>query len=201
MDDYYKEVTCVNMDLKNGYFRIRRGSDFELETGGVPVLSFIEKGIWHIISDPDPMAKGYFTMTVPHDFLPYRLKIKALNSTVNAAGISAEDVEIHGNNSYISVAGMNTRNIYISVGKGRVYADFAPTVSTYINCGFGEAAVKIAGCEDDYRIRSRRGGGAVYINGRKLEREWDNGIKCENEIVIKCGLGKVTADFCELNRD
>lgn len=195
MDKNYSNVSCIELELRNGYFIIRSGSDFKLENDNIPVLSYIEKGVWHIISDPDPRAKGYFTLYLPHEFKPYRLKLKSVDSTVKLVSVNATDVEIENNNSDISVSGMKVRNIYINVGKGRLYAELTPKMSTYVNCGFGEVRLVMAYSPDNYKIRTIRGGGSVILDGRAMERNWSNCVHSDNEIVVKCGLGKAVIDF------
>lgn len=197
MSDDYSNITCIDMDLRNGYFNVRSGDGFRLENDNIPVLSYVEKGIWHIASDPNPQSKGYFTLYLPRDFKPYKLRIRAFNSTLKISSVNAEDVEIENNNSDISIGLMQLRNIYINMGKGRLYAELAPILSTYVNCGFGEVKLIMAGSRDNYRIRSRRGGGCVTLDGVPLQREWDNELCRDNEIVVKCGLGKVEIDFTE----
>lgn len=195
MNDDYSKVTCIDMELRNGYFSIRNGDSFKLENDNIPILSYVEKGIWHIVSDPDPNAKGYFTLYLPHGFMPYKLRVKGFNSTIKIGSVNAVDVEIENNNSDISIGCMKLRNIYINVGKGRMYAELTPELSTYVNCGFGEVKLIMTGDKENYRIRSQRGGGSVTLDGVSLEREWDNSVCSDNELVIKCGLGKVDIDF------
>lgn len=195
MDFDYSGITCIEAELRNGYFIICRGDDFLLDNENIPVLSYTEKGVWHIVSDPDPAAKGYFKLFLPKWYDPYKLKIKSYCSTVKIISVSATEVEIDNDNSDVSVSDMNVRNIYIKLRKGRVRAQLSPSLSTYINCGFGDADIKLSGKRDDYRIRSVRGIGTVMIDDKPVAREWSSSTESNNELVIKCGLGSVRIGF------
>lgn len=195
MADNYYDVTYIDAVLRNGYFVICRGDAFMLDNENIPVLSYIDNGIWHIESDPDPMAKGYFRLYIPYDYDLYKLKIHSLNSTVKIVSISVTEAEIYNDNSDISISSMGVRNIYMKIGKGSIYADISPELSTYINCGFGKAQIKLSGSAEDYKIRSKHGAGSVKVGGHIVCREWENCINSDNEVVIKCGLGSVQVDF------
>lgn len=181
-------VHSLKLDLKNGYYEIVRGDDFNVISDDVNHLVYEEDGVWYVVSAPNERRMGNTTITIPQDINIKSFFLYGKNTAIKCDTVNARNVYIDLKDSAGEFFNIKCDRVGISMGKGEVRAKITEVESLKIDCGYGTANVDLL--KGNYNVTSNCGMGEVSLNSKKLPREYENKTPGKN-IDIVCGIGRV----------
>ncbi len=183
-------IHTVKLDLKNGYYEIVRGKDFNVESDSANHLVYKEDGVWYVVSDPDSGKAGNTFITIPQDVEIKNFFLHGKNTAIKCDNIKSHTIYIDIKDGVGEFLDIKCDRMAIAMGKGEIRTKITELESLKVDCGYGSVNVDLPYMKDGYDITSNCGMGEVTLNSEKLPRQYTV-INSGKTIEIICGLGCV----------
>lgn len=183
-------INKVKLKLSGSFYEITYGDNFSVKDDCGNHLVYEEKGIWHVISDPDGRKNSNSVITIPRDVQLHSFILEGTDIALKCDILKANTVYFDLKNSAGEISNLYGKKIGISMGKGEIRVGIKELDTLKIDCGYGTVNAEIPADTIPYNIRSSSGIGEVNLNSIKLPRQYvknDNG----KDINIVCGMGCV----------
>ena len=219
-----KEYSSISIDIGSTNIIIKEGNEFKVETNNKYVYSktddktlIIKQEKKHFLNTK---VDSDLIIYVPKDFNLDELKLdagagavevsdvrtnkldfnlgagKVIMKNVTASGIT----DIDGGAGSITITNSNFHNLDLDMGAGKLEIEAAITGKSDIDCGVGEAVIKLPGTKQDYKLKISKGIGSVTVNGESYSSETNIGDG-DNYIDIEGGVGAIKINFSEKEKN